>query len=220
MDIVNVPFLPKTHDAYMQLFRTMAGHVLPNNSWVFPTFQQGYDLQKQKFHNGVMVIGGPGVVWRDVPLTKLTEDPDLFLADIGFRMRETNLYATNQRDYPEQYVGALPTMFIANYHDGRGTVCGTVFLTSEAAEWHDISKIVLGNPALDDIPARFIGTQKFAENIPGDRFAGGFPNLFHAETFYDVVCGTLLLNHSAARFAWFETTPLFDSGYTGAQPAP
>ena len=220
--VFNTPFWPKTDDAYMQLFRTMAAYVRPDNSWVLPTFQQGHDfLDIPHFYNGALVVSGPGVVWRDVSITKLTSNPELFLKDFSFRMRETNQYATNQLDYPERYVGAFPTMFIADYHDGRGMVCGTVFLKPEAAEWHDLSKSVLGNPEIVPIegyPARFIGTQKFAENVPGDRFAGGFPTCFHADKIGDVVCGALLLNHSAATFHWFETYPVFDESETCAHP--
>ena len=55
----------------------------------------------------------------------------------------------------------------------------------------------------------------------GNRFVGGFPNLFHTDTLHpDVMCGILLLNHSAATFEWFETSLQFNEQTTGAQPAP
>jgi hypothetical protein len=206
MNIQPTPFWVETPGECMKLFRTLADRVPPGDGWgwVVPTFLQGYDWDTEKFFCGALIVNGPGVVWEDVPYTELSADEN-FLTDIGLWMRATNDYAVNKRGF----VGAFPTMFTADYPEGKGRVCGTVFLTAEAAEWHDISKTVLGEPALDDVPARFVGTQKFAENIPGGRFVGGFPNLYHQKTISDVFCGTLLLYPSVARFHWFETQSTF-----------
>jgi hypothetical protein len=213
MDILPVPFWEEHPDEYMQLFRTLADYIEPGPGWgwVVPTFQQGVDWTNGHFYSGCLVVNGPGVVWEDVPYGELSDD-DSFLNDIGSWMRITNDYAVNKRGF----VGAFPTMFTGYYPAGKGRVCGTVFLTSEAAEWHDVSKFVQGKCVIDDInniPARFRGTQRFVENIPGGRFVGGFPNLYHRDTINgDTFCGTLLLYPSAARFEWFQTPPVHEDG--------
>jgi len=221
MNIMPVPFWAETPDDYMQLFRTLANHVPPGAGWGWPvpTFQQGYDFDTGKFYSGCLVVNGPGVVWEDVSYGALSDD-DSFLNDIGSWMRVTNDYAVNKRGF----VGAFPTMFTAYYPAGKGKVCGTVFLTAEAAEWHDVSKFVQGKSVIDDInniAGRFRGTQRFVENIPGGRFVGGFPNLYHRDTITgDTFCGTLLLYPSAARFQWFETVPKFNLSEDAAHPYP
>jgi hypothetical protein len=56
------------------------------------------------------------------------------------------------------------------------TVCGTVLLTAEGAEFRDVSLADLGNPELADIAARFRASQDYANR---NGFVGGFPTMNH-----------------------------------------
>ena len=66
--------------------------------------------------------------WRDIPWTLLGKQP---LTDFGARMRATADYASRNG-----FVGGFPNFYNADY--GNGTVCGTVLLTPEAADWKDV----------------------------------------------------------------------------------
>jgi hypothetical protein len=82
---------------------------------------------------GTVLLNGPGVEWRDVPLSELGNPS---LDDIGARFRATNAWATQHG-----YVGGFPNFFHADY--GHGIVCGTVLLKLGYAQWHDVTLSVL-----------------------------------------------------------------------------
>jgi len=132
---------------------------------------------------GTILVKAPGAVWRDVPLSSLGSPS---LDDFSLRMRATQDYAGRNG-----FVGGFPTYFHADY--GNGIVCGTTLLTAEVAEWHDVPLVDLGNPTLDDVEARFRGTQDYAGR---KGFVGGFPNMYDALT----VCGTILLRAPLAQW--------------------
>ena len=188
---------PRYDDMLMQTFRfrmeaaTRAGFLAG-----FPNFyeaQHGNDTV-----GGTILIKHTGAEWRNVPLAHLKSVP---VENFGERMRATNAYASQNG-----FVGGFPTFFHADYGEGpdpirhqlvEGIVCGTVLLRSGAAEWRDVPLPELGNPALDDVEARFRGTQNYA-NRHG--FVGGFPNLFHADHGHGIVCGTVLLKSDFAEW--------------------
>jgi hypothetical protein len=82
---------------------------------------------------GTVLLGGPGVEWRDVPLSELGNPP---LDDIGARFRATNDWA-----FRHGYEGGFPNFFHADY--GHGIVCGTVLLKHGYAQWRDVTLSVL-----------------------------------------------------------------------------
>ncbi|MCA9875613.1 MAG: hypothetical protein KC441_18205 [Anaerolineales bacterium] len=177
----------------MQSFRHRAESAARANFMgAFPNFYEAtYGLDTV---GGTIFVKTDAAEWRDVPLAELD---NASLGDFGARMRATNAYASRNG-----FVGGFPTFFDADY--GNGTVCGTVLLKPEAAEWRDVPLSELGNPDLNDIEARFRGTQDYA-NRHG--FVGGFPNLFHAEpavgrwqVMREVVCGTVLLKPGFAEW--------------------
>jgi hypothetical protein len=132
---------------------------------------------------GAILVNAPGALWQDVPLSDLSSPS---LNDFGLRMRATQDYASRAG-----FVGGFPTFSHADY--GNGIVCGTTLLTAEVAEWQDVSLADLGNPKLDDVRARFRGTQDYAGR---KGFVGGFPNMYDAVT----VCGTILLRAPLAQW--------------------
>ena len=83
--------------------------------------------------SGTVLLSGPGVEWRDVPLSELGNPP---LDDIGARFRATNAWAVQHG-----FVGGFPNFFHADY--GHGIVCGTVLLKPGYAQWHDVTLTVL-----------------------------------------------------------------------------
>ena len=136
---------------------------------------------------GTILLSHNAGVWRDVPLAEL----GVSLTSFGDRMRATNAFASRNG-----FVGGFPTGYHADY--GQGTVCGTVLLRGEAAEWRDVYLNELGMVSLDDIAARFRATHDYAVRAG---FVGGFPNMFHAQVGGDrfptqrtgTVCGTVLI---------------------------
>jgi hypothetical protein len=78
--------------------------------------------------SGIVLLRGPGVEWRDIPLAELGYPA---LNDIGARFRATADWAARHG-----YVGGFPNMFHADY--GRGIVCGTVLLKPGYSEWRDV----------------------------------------------------------------------------------
>jgi hypothetical protein len=77
------------------------------------------------------------------------------------------------------------------------TVCGTVLVRPEHAEWRDVPLAELGNPPLSDIGARFRATSAYAVQ---HGFVGGFPTFFHADYGHGIVCGTILLKATGAEW--------------------
>jgi hypothetical protein len=75
------------------------------------------------------------------------------------------------------------------------TMCGIVVIKKGCAESRDVPLLELGKPSLNDIGARFRGTQDYATR---SGFVGGFPTFFHAGSGLTVVCGTVLLTAAAA----------------------
>jgi hypothetical protein len=165
----------------------------------FPNFYSYPGAGSVGFVGGTIFLTQAAAEWRDVPLSDLD---NVDLNNFEERMRKTNVYANRNG-----FVGGFPNYFHAEYHDGRGIVCGTILLKQEASTWEDVYTEDLGNPALDDYESRFKGTQDYAG---GHGFLGGFPNLFHAEErTFDVVngrpvnrtvCGTVLIRSNYINF--------------------
>lgn len=152
----------------------------------FPNFYEanrGIDT----FGGTVFLFPGAGE-WHDIPLSELGEAS---LRSFGDQMRATNAYASRNG-----FIGGFPTGFHADY--GQGTVCGSILLRPEAAEWRDVYLDELGSVPLADIPGRFRATHDYAVQ---SGFVGGFPNLFHGHVGggrfptqrEGIVCGTILI---------------------------
>lgn len=77
---------------------------------------------------GTVLLKGPSVVWRDVPIVALE---NASLDDVGHRFRATQDYAK-----AHGFEGGFPNMFHASYE--LGLVCGTLLLRAPAATWRDI----------------------------------------------------------------------------------
>ena len=148
----------------------------------FPNFHYA-NTPNDGLLGGAIFVNAPGALWQDIPLSALSSPS---LNDFSLRMRATQDYASRAG-----FVGGFPTFFHADY--GNGIVCGTTLLTAEVAEWQDVSLADLGNPKLDDVEARFRGTQDYASR---KGFVGGFPNMYNAVT----VCGTILLRAPLAQW--------------------
>ena len=105
----------------------------------FPNF---YFAHYERDHVGGTILLRPdGVEWRDVPLGDLH---DVALTSFADRMRATQLYATDHG-----FVGGFPNFFHAD--DGHGTVCGTVLLKPDAAEFRDVPLAELTHHDLDNL---------------------------------------------------------------------
>ena len=161
----------------------------------FPNFYEAMDGLDRV--GGTIFIQSTAVEWRNVPLSELG---NVSLGDFEERIRATNAYATRNG-----FVGGFPDFYHADY--GSGIVCGTILLKSNGVEWRDVRISELGNPALSDFEQRFRATQDYASR---NGFAGGFPNLFHAEKeeidfqtgrrTRHTVCGTVLLRPGIAEW--------------------
>jgi hypothetical protein len=86
---------------------------------------------------GTVLLGPEAAEWRDVPLDQLG---NVALDDIRARFRATHDYATSHG-----YVGGFPnlyhkteTMIDTSGKTFERTVCGTILLKKEAAEWRDV----------------------------------------------------------------------------------
>lgn len=144
----------------------------------FPNF---YESTTGRDHlGGTILIRPAGAEFRDVPLTKLG---NVSLSNFTDRIRAANTWAVAQVSpkpsgitvsgdpvFEHPFVGAFPTFFHADH--GAGIVCGTIVLTSEAAEARDIPQSELGNASADNYEARFRATQDYATK---NGFVGGFP---------------------------------------------
>ena len=105
-----------------------------------------------------------------------------------FRNR-ANMIATSM----SHMAGAFPTFY--ERREGNNILGGTIFLNFSAAKWQDIPLSVLGNPSLDDFAARMRATQNYAVQ---NGYIGGFPTYHHVDNGKGIVCGTVLINRSAA----------------------
>src|SRR5207247_5832171 len=94
------------------------------------------------------------------------------MSDLPIRFRDAA-----DRAAQTGFVGAFPNFYKAD-RPGGTVVGGTIFVKSTTAEWRDVFLEELGNPALDDVGARFRATQDYAVH---HGFIGGFPNLYHAD---------------------------------------
>lgn len=183
------PKEPESKSA-MRMFRHRAD-IASSQGFVgaFPNFHEA--------HYGISHVGGTIFLnasaseWRDVSLGELG-NPNL--EDFGARMRATQDYAIRNG-----FVGGFPNFYHAVYPGfsvflfGGAisiTVCGTVLLKSGCAIWRDVPLSELGNPALEDIGARFRATNDYAVD---NMFLGGFPNFYHADHGQGIVCGTILI---------------------------
>ncbi|WP_141715378.1 hypothetical protein [Burkholderia ubonensis] len=169
------------------------------NQWGFPTF---FESDNHLGHvAGAIFVRSPGAVWEDVPLSAMHQTTAL-LGDFGERMRQANLFQANA--YPNKYKGAFPTYFHANYDDGRGIVCGTVFLTPECADWRDVNASQLGNPVPSDpdyIGKLFRGAQIYAKSLQNaEQYIGALPTMFFADRENGREFGILLIKFAFAKF--------------------
>ena len=180
----------------------------------FPNF---YFAHYERDHVGGTILLRPdGVEWRDVPLGDLH---DVALTSFADRMRATQLYATDHG-----FVGGFPNFFNADYdfvdpnQPGvhRRTVCGTILIKHEAAEFRDVPLAELTHHDLDNFEQRFRDTQDYAI---AHGYLGGYPNMFNADyDFVDpnqpgvhrrTVCGTILIKQGAGQWAdvWMSRDP-------------
>jgi hypothetical protein len=111
----------------------------------------------------------------DVELTQLN---NVDLEDFAGRLRATQDFAANNG-----FVGGFPTFYHAQQqriHPAgpatHVTVCGTVLLAPEGAEFRDVPLPDLGNPDLGDVGGRFRATNDYARR---NGFVGGFPTMNH-----------------------------------------
>lgn len=146
---------------------------------------------------GTIFVKAPAAQWRDVPWRDLGKPG---LDDFGARMRASHDYAVRRG-----FVSGFPTFHHAG--TGEGTVCGTVLLGGDVAEWRDVSLLELGRPGIGDIGGRFRKTQEYATR---NGFVGGYPNMYHrAEATprltLSPVCGTILLRQPFAEWQDVQT---------------
>jgi hypothetical protein len=164
----------------------------------FPTFREtthGVDV-----YGGTVFLTRNAGERRDVQLADLGGLSLTELSDrkFGDWMRATNTYAS-----ANGFIGGFPAGFFGDA--GQGTVCPTILIRHETAEWRDVYLDELGMPSLDDIEARFRASHDYA--IAGG-FVGGFPNLFHALVGDEprptrrrgIVCGTILIRRGFGEF--------------------
>jgi hypothetical protein len=162
----------------------------------FPNF---YEALRGRDHvGGTVFVNAETAQWRDVELAELN---NVSLDDFAGRLRATQDYAALNG-----FVGGFPTYYHALQQrirqEGRPThvtVCGTVLLTADGAEFRDVPLADLGNPDLADVGARFRASQDYASR---NGFVGGFPTMNHAtEQRVQIegppktvtVCGTVLI---------------------------
>jgi hypothetical protein len=188
----------------------------------FPNF---YEKTVGRDHLGGTILVRPAAgEFRDVPRSALGNVP---LSSFTDRIRAVNSWAVAQvsRDatgitiqghplHEHPFAGAFPTFFHADY--GEGIVCGTIVLTSDAAESREIPASQLGNVSADNFEARFRATQDYAAT---NGFVGGFPTFIdrrglvggtvaHAVsatggggTHSEMLYGTVLLKQDHSRIA-------------------
>jgi hypothetical protein len=125
--------------------------------------------------------------WRDVPGKDLGSPSD---SDVGARFRAAHNYA---RKYG--FAAAFPTFFDADY--GQGVVYGTIFLTSNCAEWRDVPGGDLGGPSDTDVGARFRAVEAYAKR---HGFGAGFPNFYQADSGDGTIYGTILLKRDCVEW--------------------
>jgi hypothetical protein len=164
-----------------QMMRAAHGYAIREGfEGAFPTFHSADYGRGRMF--GLVLLRKGGAEFRDVLYSALhNSHPD----DVGTRFRRTHDYA-----YDNGYVSGFPTMFQAG--SGEKTVCGTILLTDEIAEWKDVRVADLGYIDLDDLQERFRRTHDYAMY---HGYEGGLPNL-HQTNYGDgrgIVCGTILL---------------------------
>ncbi len=162
----------------------------------YPNF---YEARHGRDHvGGTVFVKAETAQWRDVELAELN---NVSLDDFAGRIRATQDYAALNG-----FVGGFPTYYHAQQQriqqEGQPThvtVCGTVLLTAEGAEFRDVSLTDLGNPDLADVGARFRASQDYASR---NGFVGGFPTMNHVtEQRIQIegppkavtVCGTVLI---------------------------
>ncbi len=174
---------PAQHVRSLQKYAVNEGFV-----GAIPTF---YFAEMGGVRCGTLLLDATGAEWQDVDVAKLENvSPD----DQAGRFRAVQDYAN-----PNHCVGGYPNFYIGertewSLHGGRSKVIvnGTVLVRDSIAEWRDVAAADIGNPADDDGPARFRGTQDFAVNKAG--VVGGFPNFYEgAAGPGGPVYGTILL---------------------------
>jgi|SRR5215469_8343936 len=214
---------PSQDDQAARAFRNSA-EVASSEGYVgaYPNFY--YATYGQANVGGTIFIKPSCGEWRDIPWTLLGKPPltDFgarmratadYASRNGFVGGFPNFF---QADYflgmtPAYSLSALSPNFLGsnrpnpNFFPTRpgmlgsrpvyDTVCGTVLIKQGCGIWRDVPLIDLGNPPLNDIGARFRGTQDYATR---NGFVGGFPNFYNADYGNGTVCGTVLLTPEAA----------------------
>ena len=179
---------PKAQARNAEEFRSRA-RAVANTPFVgaFPNF---YEAVRGRDHvGGTVFVAAEGARWRDVDHAQLR---NVDLDDFADRIRATQDYAANNG-----FVGGFPTFYHAQEQriqiagpPKSVTVCGTVLLNADGAEFRDVPLSDLGDPELDDVGGRFRATQDYADN---NGFVGGFPTMNHVTRNGVIVCGTVLI---------------------------
>lgn len=134
---------------------------------------------------------GQGVVWGTYLFKKSAvefkdinkTDLDPFVTDFGQWMRAANRYAGKHG-----YAGGFPNFEVG--HPGGGTVYGVYFFKPGAVEWRDVAASDLGNPNINDIPARFKASATLATKLG---FPAAMPNCENADYGHGTVYGTFFI---------------------------
>jgi hypothetical protein len=109
---------------------------------------------------------------------------------ISARFRGTHDFARRNG-----FMGGYPNF---NFAPGpRGPVFGSILLKESVAAFRDVSAAELGNPAEEDVGARFRASHAFARR---NGLIGALPNFFHAGEGPGRVYGTVLLREGVAEF--------------------
>jgi hypothetical protein len=169
----------------------------------FPNFHQVTNVSettgRRSSYGGTIFVRPLGAEKRDITMADLG---NAALEDFSGRMRAAHKWAMENG-----YIGGFPTFFHAN--TATGTVCGTVLLKAECAEFRDVPLSELGNPSMSDIEARFRGSHDYAVK---NGFVGGFPTLNQRRNWVyrtvgnqgrwraEELCGTVLLRSSCAEW--------------------
>ena len=208
--VLNNPGLanPAQHVASMQQYAaSQQGFV-----GAIPTF---FQAELGGFRCGTLLLKSGGAEWQDVDVAELNNvDP----SDEPGRFRAVQDYAGR-----DNFIGGYPNFYIGQKNiwglRGRETVTinGTVLVNSAVAEWRDVAASDLGNPAEDDLPARFRATQDYA--VAKAEATGGFPNFYQAQRSIDpggapeTVYGTILLRGPEVEFRDIFYQELFTDDY-------
>jgi hypothetical protein len=152
----------------------------------FPNFQEA-DHGQGIIFGGIFLLPARVAEWRDVPrdtygVYHIEEVPALF--------RGAAAYAASHN-----YPGAYPNCHQQDH--GGGVLYGTILIKPGMAQWKDVPRATLGNPAINDVGAMMRGASDYAL---ANGFAAGFPTFDQADHGSGVVYGVVLI--SAGNADW------------------